>query len=279
MKQRILVIGVLLTLALAACAPAAPPANGGYPPPMEANPNTTYPPPANDGDPLAGTSWILTQLGGNPPLADVTVTLEFTDGQLGGTDGCNSFGGGYQASGETLTVSKELVSTLMACEDAIMQQASAYTAMLIQTATFKIDGEQLVLMDADGKTLATFTRQSQDLAGTSWIVTGLNDGNQGVTSSLLESEITAAFGADGQVNGSAGCNGYFAAFTTEAGGKITISAPGATKKYCNEPAGVMEQETRYLLALESAASYRISGGTLTLFATDGSTAVMLTRAQ
>jgi heat shock protein HslJ len=41
----------------------------------------------------------------------------------------------------------------------------------------------------------------------------------------------------------------------------------------------MEQETRFLLALESAASYRISGGTLTLFAADGSIAVTLTRAQ
>jgi heat shock protein HslJ len=49
--------------------------------------------------------------------------------------------------------------------------------------------------------------------------------------------------------------------------------------FCGEPAGLMEQESQFLKALESAATYRISGGTLTLFTADGSTAVTLARAQ
>lgn len=277
MMKRLWIAAVVCGLALAACAPASPTQPGeAYPSPSNPNPGG-YPPPSA-GDPLASTSWTLTQLNGQPALADVSVTLEFADGRLGGSDGCNSYGGGYQVEDGRLKVDPNMVSTLMACADEIMQQASAYTAVLLQSPAFQVEGEQLTLLGGDGAALAVFAAQSQELAGTSWIVTGMNDGNQAVVSTLLDTELTASFGADGQVSGSAGCNRYFASFSIE-GQAIKIGAPGATKMFCGEPAGLMEQESQFLKALESAATYRISGGTLTLFAADGSTAVTLARAQ
>jgi len=277
MMKRLWIAAVVCGLALAACAPASPTQPGeAYPSPSNPNPGG-YPPPSA-GDPLASTSWTLTQLNGQPALADVSVTLEFADGRLGGSDGCNSYGGGYQVEDGRLKVDPNMVSTLMACADEIMQQASAYTAVLLQSPAFQVEGEQLTLLGGDGAALAVFAAQSQELAGTSWIVTGMNDGNQAVVSTLLDTELTASFGADGQVSGSAGCNRYFAGCSME-GQTIKIGGPGATRMFCGEPAGLMEQGSEFLKALESAATYRISGGTLTLFAADGSTAVTLARAQ
>ena len=42
------------------------------------------------------------------------------------------------------------------------------------------DGQQLTLTDASGKALASFTRQSSELGGSSWLVTGYNNGKQAV---------------------------------------------------------------------------------------------------
>lgn len=277
MIKRIWIAAVVCGLALAACAPVSPTQPGeAYPSPSNPTPGG-YPPPSSTADPLAGTSWILAQLNGQPALADVSVTLEFAGGRLGGSDGCNSYGGGYQVEGGKLKVDPNMVSTLMACADEIMQQASAYTAVLLQSPAFQVEAGQLTLLGEDGAALAVFAAQSQELAGTSWIVTGIHDGKQAVVSPLLETELTASFGTDGQVSGSAGCNRYFASFST-ASQTLQIGAPGATKMFCGEPAGLMEQESQFLKALESAATYRISGGTLTLFAADGSTAVTLARA-
>jgi heat shock protein HslJ len=48
------------------------------------------------------------------------------------------------------------------------------------------------------------------------------------------------------------------------GKQISIGPLASTKMYCTEPAGVMEQETQFLLALESAASYSVEGHSLVL---------------
>lgn len=262
MKKSLWIAAALCGLALAACSLASP-----IPSPSQLAAS----------DPLAGTSWILTQLNGQPALADVSITLEFSDGRLGGSDGCNLYGGAYKVEGSQLKVDANMAGTLMACADEIMQQASAYTAALQQSPAFQVEGEQLSLLDEKGKVLAVLTKQSQDLAGTEWIVTAINADSQGVVSTLTEPQITAAFGSDGQVSGSAGCNRYFAGFSVD-GTALKIDPPSATKMFCGEPAGLMEQESRFLKALESAVRYRISGSTLELYRADGSIAVTLASA-
>jgi len=150
MIKRIWIAAVVCGLALAACAPVSSTQPGeAYPSPSNPTPGG-YPPPSGTADPLAGTSWILAQLNGQPALADVSVTLEFAGGRLGGSDGCNSYGGGYQVEGGKLKVDPNMVSTLMACADEIMQQASAYTAVLLQSPAFQVEAGQLTLLGEDG---------------------------------------------------------------------------------------------------------------------------------
>ncbi len=131
MKYSLLIIGVLACLLLAACAPS---------------------------DSLNGTTWILATLQGQPALMDKSVTLNFADGVLSGNDGCNSYSTTYQISGEKLTIDKNIISTMMACADPIMQQASAFQEVLINTTAYQIDKNQLSLVDENGQTLAVFSK-------------------------------------------------------------------------------------------------------------------------
>ena len=65
---------------------------------------------------------------------------------------------------------------------------------------------------------------------------------------------TFAINADGQtgtISGSGGCNTYNAPIT----GVLTVGPVASTKKFCPEPPGLMNQEARYLAALQSATSF------------------------
>lgn len=237
MKSRFLpVLGMLIIMILSACT-------------------------AKSADPLNDTGWILTELNGQPVLAGPLVTLNFASGNLAGTDGCNHYSGTYTMEDSQITVGKEILSTLMACEESIMQQASEYIQVLQASFNYKIQGNQLSLLDDSQVVRAVFTLQSQDLAGTSWTVTGFNNGKQAVVSPLLDTGLTVNFDQEGKVSGSAGCNQYFASYQTK-GQSITISQAGMTEMYCNNPQGIMDQESQFLAALQTAATYRVDGNSL-----------------
>lgn len=84
---------------------------------------------------------------------------------------------------------------------------------------------------------------------------------------LEGTQITAEF-KDGQVAGSAGCNNYFASYES-AENTLVIGPAGLTMMFCGEPEGVMDQETQYLGALESVATYEIEDGLLKIYDGDG----------
>jgi hypothetical protein len=58
------------------------------------------------------------------------------------------------------------------------------------------------------------------------------------------------------VSGSAGCNSYTAGYTVD-GESLTIGRPAATMMFCEQPAGVMDQEAAFLAAMQSASSYKL----------------------
>jgi heat shock protein HslJ len=120
--------------------------------------------------------------------------------------------------------------------------------------------------------------QSSDLAGTSWEVTGYNNGKQAVVSVTLGTTLTAEFGAGGTLSGNAGCNDYTASYKTE-GKKISIGPAATTRKMCAEPPNIMEQEMQYLQALSTAATYRIDGSNMELRTADGALAATFQRSR
>jgi heat shock protein HslJ len=153
-----------------------------------------------------------------------------------------------------------------------MDQESAYLQALGEAKTFSVAGDQLTLSGANNKSLLVYKSQSQELSDTSWDVIGYNNGKQAVTSVLLGSTITLAFGSDGTLSGNSGCNSYNGTFTVT-DGQITIGPLASTRMACADPAGVMEQEALYLAALGSAATYQIKDTGLELRTKDGALAV------
>lgn len=105
------------------------------------------------------------------------------------------------------------------------------------------------------------TTQPVAVEGTVWNLLSLNG-----QPLLSESEITAEF-ADGRVNGSAGCNLYFADYQLD-DTQLKIERIGSTKKACPDVDGLMEQESTYLNLLSQAESTAMVNNLLTIKTSD-----------
>lgn len=244
-KLGIIAIGSMAILMLSACAPST------------------------SGQDLTSSIWLLGELNGEGLIEGTTITAQFDEtGSVGGTSGCNNYNTTYEVSGNQLTFNEPIASTMMACPEPVMEQERDFLVVLAETATFEIAGEELILRDVDGNERARFNSVDQSLEGTSWQVLSYNNGKGGVTTLIIGTEITANFGDDNQLSGSAGCNSYFGEYQTD-GNNISISSVGATEMACLEPEGLMEQEQQYLAALETAATYKIDGLNMEMRTADG----------
>ena len=82
------------------------------------------------------------------------------------------------------------------------------------------------------------------------------------------SHVTLTFGPEGKTSGSGGCNRYFGSWT-QAGSKLTLGKMGSTMMACAP--SLMEQEGKYLKALETASGYSLTAdGALVIATSDGS---------
>jgi heat shock protein HslJ len=223
---------------------------------------------------VTNTRWSLVTLPNQPLVPDTLITLNVDNDKMTGSDGCNRYNASYTLNADKLNINKNVVTTMMACPETIMRQASGYIGALTQATAYKIEGEQLTLLNAAGKPLAAFKKQSVELSGTSWRVSNINNGKQAVTSLVKDSILTSVFSADGKLSGSAGCNNYNASYKV-AEKTVKIGTIIATRKMCAKPTGVMEQEVLFLKALATVATYQVDGKQLELRTADGALAVML----
>jgi heat shock protein HslJ len=225
---------------------------------------------------LTSQTWQLTKLG-SADHRTAGITATFTKaGMVSGFSGCNTYNGTYTAKGRSITVGKNIATTQMACAEAAMSTEQAYLSALTAARTYAVSGQTLRLRSRLGRTLLTFTVQPQSLANTSWVVTAYNNGKGAVTSVHADTKIDAHFGK-ADVSGSAGCNTYSGQVKATPP-KISIGPLTSTKKHCSAPEGVMTQESAYLAALGSAATYTLEGAKLELRNANGSIAVTLARA-
>ena len=227
---------------------------------------------------LDGTAWVLSGLSGRVPVAPAIPTLQFAGGLVSGSDGCNRYSGPYTVTGTALRIGPSLAATQMACPPDVATQARAYLSVLRSADSHRIADGRLELLAADGQVLATFAVQSRSLAGTAWRITGINNGKGGVVSVLPDTTVTLSFSADGRASGSAGCNDYTGAYRAE-GSTLAFAQAAATRKMCMQPAGVMDQEQRFLNALVTVATARVEGERLELRTAAGALAVSAVRGE
>jgi len=107
-------------------------------------------------DPLVGTNWQLTNVGGTPAVEGVKSTLIVAgDGTVNGNGGCNGYGGSVKIDGDTVSFS-QMRSTMMACAEKAMSQEHALHGALEATRSYRIEGQTLSLLDSSGAPVATF---------------------------------------------------------------------------------------------------------------------------
>ena len=108
------------------------------------------------------------------------------------------------------------------------------------------------------------TGEIAELIGVEWSLNLFGTVGEEITL-LPGSEISMQFLPDNRIEGSSGCNSYFATYGADPAGNLLISDLVFTERACLSPEGVMDQETRYLQALGSAAAFTLEGERLILF--------------
>ncbi len=108
---------------------------------------------------LVDTHWALVELQGRsvektPTGREPYVMLLGEENRAVATGGCNQMSGTYQTSDATLKFS-QMASTMKACPDG-MDTDQALAQALASTASFRIEGAGLEIMDASGGVLARF---------------------------------------------------------------------------------------------------------------------------
>lgn len=108
---------------------------------------------------LAGTSWTVNTIRGDPPIAGSNLTLQFAGGSATGNSGCNQYRAPFTTSGSTLTLGPAL-STKRACaEGARNAQETAYLDALSRVTTYELSGDRLILRDTGNNTLLDLARE------------------------------------------------------------------------------------------------------------------------
>ena len=110
---------------------------------------------------------------------------------------------------------------------------------------------------------------SGGLTSSQWTLQSMSSPSIGLVTPLPGTQLTARFETNGDLSGSAGCNDYSGGFTAY-DQALRISGPLTSGlAFCETPAGIMEQEQAFLSLIQSAATFQISAGQLSIFDSGG----------
>lgn len=194
------------------------------------------------------------------------VRLTFDNGQLGANAGCNNMAGAYTITDGKLVV-EAMASTMMACDQPLMDQEAAVSTFLSSSPAITADGDTLTLTDGT-ITMELLDREIADpdkpLADTTWTVSGIISGEAvSSTTAGTSADITITVDADGTGTAAvnAGCN-TGSAEVTVTDTAITFGPMALTKKMCDDAA--MQLETAVVTTLTGETTYEIEASSLTI---------------
>lgn len=221
---------------------------------------------------LDGNTYLAQSATGITLAPDAVLSLTFADGQVSFSGGCNGHSGAATFEGDQLTVGP-MMSTMMACDQPLMDQDAAVAAMLNAGVTVQLDGDNLALTGADGSRLELLDRVVADpdrpIEGTTWVVTGIIS-DEAISSGWGEAVASITI-VDGQAQVAAGCNRGMASATIGEG-TITFGPLALTKMMCDDEA--MRLEAAVTTVLQGEVTFDIEAASLTLM--NGTNGLMLT---
>ena len=236
-----LALVALSALALAACGSDSDSGSGSAP----------------TADELAGQAFVSTDVTGYDLVADSEIEIGFAADSISAQAGCNSQNGGYTITDGTLEVTA-MMSTMMACDDALMAQDTWLSEFLTSGPEIALDGETLTLTGSDA-TITLATVQPAPLEGTTWVGSG-TVANEAITVSAVVPQATMTI-TDGQAQINTGCNtGSASVEITDT--TMTFGPMALTLKACDPD--LTELETSVVLVLDGEVTYEINGNTLSI---------------
>jgi heat shock protein HslJ len=252
MRPRFVAVPLLL-LALAACGQRA----GGQ--------NATP-------DPLRGKTFLATAVteNGKPHalLPNTELSVEFTDdGRLIARAGCNTMQGGVNTADGKLVLS-EFSSTDMGCGEGRGEQDTFVAKVLGASPSWQLADDRLTITSGT-TTFDLAPRESvhpdKDLAGTTWVLDTLVDGEVASSMPAGAPEVTLVF--DGKrATADTHCNGVGAEYTVT-GDTIEFTGGVSTKMACGPE--IMRGEEAVSGVLNGTVTYEITADKLTLTNTSG----------
>lgn len=112
------------------------------------------------------------------------------------------------------------------------------------------------------------TGGQSELDGTTWVLVEIQGGEPLSNGGALP---TISF-IGSQASGNSSCNGWGADLSVS-GDSIQFSNFSGSEIFCENPAGIMDQEQTFLQILMEAVRYEINGDRLTIFSSSGATLV------
>lgn len=220
---------------------------------------------------VTGAEWqLVTSSLDTTGAADAGITAKFEAGRMFGFSGVNQYTGPYVSDKGGAFEAGPFTSTLMAGSTEKLKAEKAYLRLVERCDTYLLEREKLTLSVEGQPTLIYVAVGTPKLAGTSWTVTGYNNGKQAVQSVSADTSLTVVFGEDGKVSGNAGVNTYNGPFTAEVH-TVKIGPLVATRMA--GPEDLMTQETLFLEALQNSVKWEIRRGMLVLSDDKGATQV------
>lgn len=112
---------------------------------------------------LVDTPWQVTAYNNGQQavvnvLADSSLTAVFGDDDtINGSGGCNTFNTTYETGDDDTITIQQAMTTLIACDQPIMDQETAFLQALEQSASYELGARILTLHAADGALLVSFS--------------------------------------------------------------------------------------------------------------------------
>ncbi len=236
-----LALVALSALALSACGSDGDSSSGSAPTP----------------DDLAGRAFESTDVTGYDLVEGTTITLGFEADTVGAQGGCNTQSGGYTITDGTLDVGV-MASTMMACEEALMDQDKWLSEFLTGSPEISLDGDTLTLTGSDA-TISLEAKAATPLEGTMWALTG-TVATEAVSSLPADAEASLTI-TDGQAAISTGCNsGSASVEITDT--TMTFGPVALTMRACEEELTALESSV--IAVLDGEVTYEITGDTLSI---------------
>lgn len=215
---------------------------------------------------LQGLTFVATEVSGSRTIAPgSTITLAFNaDGTLSARGGCNNMSGGFTVDGDVLNVAT-MASTMMACEQALMDQDTWLAAFLASSPTWTYTDSVLTLTNGtDTMVMSAPVAGPGAVDATGWTVVGLIAKTADASSvSAVDPSLDAwiRFSA-GEAVINTSCN--TGRGVAEVGGTSIIWGPLATTLVaCDGASGTTEQAM--LAVLQGETNYSLTddaGGTV-----------------